>query len=82
MAETQADLYNYLSEDMIDNTYDRSMIRCAEGRRRKFFDSNDETADDNNSLFDRINGDPRCGISIHVTPTKNRSKKKDSTETK
>ena len=43
-------------------------------------DSNDEIFDDDNPLFGRINGAPRCGISINVTPTNNRSKKRDGTE--
>ena len=33
-SETQADFYNYLSEKMIDNTYNRFMMWSAEGRRR------------------------------------------------
>ena len=63
------------------NIYDRFMIRSAEGRRRTIVDSNDETVDDNNSLFERINGYPRCVIALHVTPNKNRSKKIYGTET-
>ena len=49
MAKTQADFYNYLGEDMIDNTYDRFMIRLAEGRRRKIVESDDETVDEKKS---------------------------------
>ena len=79
--ETQADFYNYLAEEMIDNTYDRFMMRSAEGRRRNIVDSDDETFDDNNPLFGKINGAPRCGIYLHVTPTKRRRKKRDRRET-
>ena len=61
---------------MMDNTYDMFMIQSAEGRRRTISDSDDETADDNNPLFGRINGDPRCGISLHFTPTMKRRKKR------
>ena len=45
-AETQADLYNFLAEEMIDNTYNRFMILSTEGRRRTIFDSDDATFDD------------------------------------
>ena len=55
---------------MIDNTYDRFMMRSAEGRRRNIVDSDDETFDDDNPLFGRINGAPRSVISLHVTPTR------------
>ena len=79
--DTQADLYNYLAEDMIGNTYNMFMIQSAEGRRRNIVDSDDETFDDDNPLFGRINGAPRCGFSLHVTPTKKRRKKRDGTET-
>ena len=77
--DTQADFYNYLAEDIIYNTYDRFMIRSAEGRRRTIVDSDDETFDDNNPLLGRINGAPICGIVLHVTPTKKRKKKRDET---
>ena len=81
MEDTQADFYNYLAEDMIDNTYDSFMIRSLEGRRRIIVYSNDEIFGDDNPLFGRINSDPRYIISLHVTPTKKRSKKSDGTET-
>ena len=57
-------------------------MRSAEGRRRNIVDSDDETFDDDNPMFGRINGAPICGIALHVTPTKKRRKKKDGTETK
>ena len=78
-AETQSDFYNYLAEEMIDNTYDRLMMRSAEGRRSNIIDSDEKTFDDENSLFVRINGAPRCGIYIHVTPTKKSRKQMDGT---
>ena len=66
---------------MIYNTYDRFMIWSAEGRRRTIVDSDDKTFDDDNPLFGRINGAPRYVISLHVTPTKKRRKKRDGIET-
>ena len=57
------------------------MIWDVEGRRRTIVDSDDKTVDDNNPLFGRINGDPRCGIALHVAPTKKRRKKRYVTET-
>ena len=66
---------------MIDNTYDRFMMRSAEGGRRTIVDYDDGTFDDDNPLFDQINCAPRCGIDLHVTPTKKRRKKRDGTET-
>ena len=79
--EIQADLYSCPAEEMIDNRYDRFMIRRAEGRRRKFLDSDDDYVDEENPLFGHINGDPRCGIALHVTPAKKRMKNRDGTET-
>ena len=80
-AENQADFYNYISEEMIDNTYDKFTIQSSEGRRRNIVDSDDENFDDDNPLFGRINGAPRCGIALHVTPTNKRRKNRDGTET-
>ena len=40
-ADTQADLYNYLAEEMIDNNYDTFMRQSTEGRRRTIVDSDD-----------------------------------------
>ena len=56
-------------------------MRIAEGRRRNIVDSDDETFDDNNPPFRRINGAPRCGIAVPMTPNNKRSKKRDGTET-
>ena len=67
---------------MTNNTYDRFMMRSAEGRRRNIVDSDEKTFDDDNLMFGRINGVPRCGISLHVTPTKKRRKKRYGTGTK
>ena len=80
-AKDQADLYNYLSEDIIDNTYYWFMMRSSEGRRKTIVDSDDKTFDDNNPLFVRINGAPRCVTALHVTATKRSSKNWGGTET-
>ena len=80
-ADTQADFYHYLPEEIIDNTYNRFMMRSAEGMRRTIVDSDDETFDDDNPLFGRINGAPICEISLHVTPDKKSRKKRDGKET-
>ena len=66
---------------MIDNTYDKFMIRSSEGIRRKIVDSDDEYVNDDNPMFRWINGAPRCVIALHVTPTKNIRKNRDGTET-
>ena len=66
---------------MIDNTYDRFMMRSAEGGRRTIVNSDEETFYDGNPLFGQINGFPRCGTPLHVNPTKKRRKKRDVTET-
>ena len=81
-AETQSDFYHYLAKEMIDNTYDRLMMRNADGRRKNIVDSDDKKFDDDNPLLGRINGSPIFGISLHVTPTKKRRKERDGTETK
>ena len=79
MEDIQDDLYNYMAEEMIDNTYNRFMIRRAEGMRRTIVDSDGDYVDDKKPLFGRINGVSRCGISLHVTPTKKMSKKRYGT---
>ena len=66
---------------MIDNTYDRFVIRRAEGRSMTIVNSDNETVDCDNLLFGTINSAPRCGIDIHVTTTKKRRSKKYGTET-
>ena len=76
-ADTQSCFYHYLAEEMIDNTYDILIMRSADGRRRNIVDSDDKTFDDDNPLFGRINGAPRCGIYLHVNPTKKRRKRRD-----
>ena len=53
-ADTQADLYNYLSEEMIDTICDRFMMWSAEVRRRNIVDSDDKNFDDDNPLFGRV----------------------------
>ena len=55
-------------------------MRSSEGKRRNIFDSDDKSFDDDKPLFRRINGAPRFGIAIHVTPTNKRRKKRDGTE--
>ena len=40
-ADAQYDLYNYLDEEMIDNTYYRFMMRHEEGNRRTIVDSDE-----------------------------------------
>ena len=80
-SDTQDDFHNYLAEEMIDNTYDRFMMRSAEGRRRAISDSDDETVNDDNPLFGRVNGSPRCEIALYVATTKKRKKKRYGTDT-
>ena len=77
--EIQAGFHNYLAEEMIDNTYARFVIRRAEGRRRTVVDYDDDYVNDEYPLFGLINGAPRCGIALHVTPTKKRRRKRDGT---
>ena len=79
--DTKDDFYYYLSEEMIDNTYDWFMMWSAERRRKSIVDTDYETFDDNNPLFIRINCAPRCVIALHVTPNKKVSKKRDVAET-
>ena len=50
-SEIQPEFYNYLDEYMLDNTYNRFMIRRAEGRRRTIFDYDDNYVNYYNPLF-------------------------------
>ena len=56
-------------------------MHSADGRRNNIVDSDDETFDEEEPLFGRINGALRCEIYLHVTPINNRRKKRDGTET-
>ena len=57
------------------------MMWSAEGRSRTIVDSDDKTFDNDNPLFGRINGAPRCVFFLHATLTKKRNKDRDGTET-
>ena len=78
-ADTQVDFYSYLAEEIIYNTYDRFMMRSAEVTRRNIVDPDDKKIDDENPLFVRINGAPRCGIALHMNPTNKRRNKMGGT---
>ena len=79
-ADTQSAFHNYMDVDMIDNTYNRFMIQRADVRKWIIFDSDDDYFNEKKPLFVRISGAPRCGFSLHVTPTKKSSKKRDCTD--
>ena len=81
VADNQNYFYNYLSEEVIYNTYDRFMIWCAEGRKRTHVDSNEKNVDDKNPLFDQINDASICVIVLHVNPNKNGRNKSYGIET-
>ena len=49
--------------------------------RSTIVESDEETFDYDNPLFERINSVPRYEIALHVTHTKNRSNKRDDTST-
>ena len=74
MAVTQDDFYNYLNEEMIDNTYNRLMMQSAKRRRTNLVDSDDKTFDGDSPLFGPKNGAPISEISLHVTPTNRKGK--------
>ena len=57
-------------------------MQSAEGRKRTIVDFDDKTFDDDNPLFGQINDAPRCGIDLHVSPTKKRRNMRDGKETK
>ena len=64
--ENQNDLYGYLAEELIDNTYDdnRSVNRTVGDPRRRL------NIDLELSPLIKNDGSGRCGLSIHLTPTK------------
>ena len=51
------------------------------GEEEEIVDSDENYVDDENPLFGRINGAPRCLIPLHVTPTKKMRKNMDGTDT-
>ena len=82
MADIQDNFYNYMAENMMDNTYDRLIIRRAEGRKNTIVDYDDDCVNGKKTIFGWINGDPRCGIALNATPNIKRMKNRDRTDTK
>ena len=67
--EKQKDFYGYLAEELIDNRYDerggsRERLRSNNSPRRKLMN------DLGTSPLIQNDGSSRCGLSIHLTPTK------------
>ena len=75
--EEQKDFYTYLSEELIDNTYDHVHNR----RRRRADDQGSVNTAGSPELFDRVTGNPRAGTSAHLTPTKRKKTSRDGLET-
>jgi hypothetical protein len=71
----QSDFYIALSEELIDNTFDRG-VGGVSGRR-----SSAEEPGGSPSLFHKATGNPRAGIFAHLTPTKKKRKRKDGVVT-
>ena len=65
---------------MLDSTYNIFMIQSAEGRRRTILNYDDETVNEDKTLFGRINGAPRCVIALYSPPPNNRRKRSDGKE--
>lgn len=72
--EKQKEFYTSLSEELIDNTYDR-----VHNRRRRRLEEQDTNAR-SPELFDRTTGNPRAGTAAHLTPTKRRKTARDGSE--
>ena len=73
--EKQKDFYGYLAEELIDNRYDerggsRERLRSNNSPRRKLMN------DLGTSPLIQNDGSSRCGLSIHLTPTKRKRKDK------
>lgn len=68
--ENQKDFYTFLSEELIDNTFDHVHTR---GRRVTEQDASVSSPE----LFDRTTGNPRAGTSAHLTPTKRKKTSRD-----
>jgi hypothetical protein len=61
--EVQNEFYSHLAAEMIDNSYDSGVI----SNRRVQASPN---MDIESPVFCRRTGEPRCGLSAHLTPTK------------
>ena len=72
--ETQQDFYVHLSEELIDNTHDDV------GRNRRMSRVGGDDIVPVKLITET--GDIRCGIDIHLTPTKKRRKQRYGTPTK
>lgn len=73
---TQSEFYNDLAEELIDNNYDRV---GGTGSRQQPTGSENSPLTQN--LINPRTGSVRAGISIHLTPTKKKRKRKDGTVT-
>jgi Transposase IS4 len=65
--ETQKEFYSRLATELIDNTYDRTRFRR---RRTNMGDAESPDAE----FFHPQTQQPRCGASIHLTPTRRKRK--------
>jgi hypothetical protein len=64
--EVQKEFYAELAAELIDNNYDT--VGSATKRATRSNDVND--SDDDMPVINLITGQPRCGLSAHLTPTK------------
>ena len=66
--EVQKEFYAELARELIDNDYD--IVGSA--TKRKTRSNNIEDSDDDMPVINLVTGQPRCGMSAHLTPTKRR----------
>jgi hypothetical protein len=72
-SELQSQFFSKLATELIDNTYDVPATRLAQ--------MEDETFVEREALLDPETNTARSGISIHLTPTRVKKRKRDGTET-
>ena len=66
--EVQKEFYAELATELIDNNYDT----VGSVMKRKTRSNNIEDSDDDMPVITLVTGQPRCGMSAHLTPTKSR----------
>ena len=72
--ESQKEFYEKLAEEMIDNTLDEVATRGGAQRARE------RAAVSGNDIIDE-RGNVKCGFDIHLTPTREKRKRRDGSET-
>jgi hypothetical protein len=79
--ETQKEFYGYLAAELIDNTFDVVLARSRNSPSSTSLSYPDEKQGISAAVMCSVTGAARCGLDIHLTPTKRKRKNREGVET-